>query len=328
MKTPKGKETPVYIYGPVPSRRLGFSLGIDIIPYKTCTLDCIYCQLGSTPQKTVERKEHVSMDGILAQIKTALSSGQRIDYITFSGSGEPTLNLNTGRLIRRIKKITDVPVAVLTNSTLLSDERVRRELEAADLVVPSLDGATQDVFEEINRPHTSLKIKDIIAGLKKFRAQYEGQIWLEIMLVKGINDSPEHIQKLKEAIDETQPDKVQLNTVVRPPAEAYARALTPDELENICKKLGEKCETIADFTQMDQFPQQKNLEKKIFSMIQRRPLTLSDISASLGKHRDQVLKYLNILTGEGKIKAIIHKGKIYYEPNALSIKQDEHNDKD
>jgi wyosine [tRNA(Phe)-imidazoG37] synthetase (radical SAM superfamily) len=284
--------------------------------------------LGPTPQKTVARKTHVSADSVLVQIKKALLSGQRIDYITFSGSGEPTLNLIIGTLIRKIKKITDIPVAVLTNSTLLTDENVRKELTAADLVVPSLDAATQDVFTEVNRPQPSLTIENIIAGLKKFREEFSGQIWLEIMLVKGVNDSPRHIQKLKEAVDEIQPDKVQLNTVIRPPAEAYAKALPPEELENIRKKFGEKCEIIADFTQMGQFPQQKNLEEKILSMIRRRPVTLSDISASLGKHRDEILKYLNLLTAAGTINSVIHKGKTYYEPINLSTEQDRQNAKD
>jgi wyosine [tRNA(Phe)-imidazoG37] synthetase (radical SAM superfamily) len=314
MAEPKDKESPIFIYGPVPSRRLGFSLGIDILPFKTCTLDCIYCQLGPTPQKTVQRKELFAADRVLAQIERALSSGQRIDYITFSGSGEPTLNTNLGTLIREIKKIADIPVAVLTNSTLLTDADVRTELCAADLVVPSLDAATQDVFIEVNRPHASLKIEDIIAGLEKFRKEYKGQIWLEVMLVKGINDTPEHIKKLKAALQKIGPDRIQLNTVIRPPAEAHAKALSLEELEMIKEKLGNNCEIIADFQQLDQFPQQKNLEQNILSLIHRRPVTLPDISASLGKHRDEVLKYLNILTGKDKIRSVIHKGKTYYEP--------------
>ncbi len=321
----KDKESPIYIYGPVPSRRLGFSLGIDILPFKTCTLDCIYCQLGPTPKKTVERKKYFATDSVLAQIERALSSGQRIDYITFSGSGEPTLNTDLGTLIREIKTITDIPVAVLTNSTLLTDEEVRKELSAADLVVPSLDAATQDVFIEVNRPHASLKMEDIIAGLKKFRKEFKGQIWLEIMLVAGINDSPEHIKKLKAAVREIEPDRIQLNTVIRPPAEARAKALSIEELEKIQKNLGKKCTIIADFHRLDQFPQQKNLEEKILSMIHRRPVTLSDISASLGKHRDEVLKYLNILSRKNRIRSVIHKEKTYYEPASPAT---EHNEQD
>lgn len=323
MATYKGKEAHIHIYGPVPSRRLGFSLGIDILPYKTCTLDCIYCQLGSTPHKTVHRKESFSIKSVVAQINTALSSGQRIDYITFSGSGEPTLNAILGKLIRKIKKLTDIPVAVLTNSTLLTDAEVRRELRAADLVAPSLDAATQDKFFEVNRPHVSLKIKDILEGLKIFRQEYKGQIWLEIMLVKGVNDSAQHIKKLKEAVDQIQPDKIQLNTVIRPPAETRAKALSPAELAKIREQFGKKCEVIADFAENGQPPQQKDLEQKILAMIYRRPVTLSDISVSLGKHRNEVLKYLNALTDKGKIKCVTHKGRTYYEPAHLSTGHDE-----
>lgn len=314
MTKTKGKESPIHIYGPVPSRRLGFSLGVDILPYKTCTLDCIYCQLGPTPKKTVQRGEHFSTDRVLIQISKALSSGQRIDYITFSGSGEPALNATLGKLIREIKKITAVPVAVLTNSTLLTETRVRKALQPADLVVPSLDAAAQEEFIEVNRPHVSLEIEDIIGGLKKFRKEFKGQIWLEIMLVKGKNDSPEHIKKLMAAAEEVQPDRIQLNTVIRPPAEEFARALSSKELEKIKKTFGKKCEIIADFSSRDQLPQRKNLKDRILSIIQRRPVTLLDISTSLGKHHDEILKYLNSLTEEGLIKSVTHKDNTYYEP--------------
>jgi wyosine [tRNA(Phe)-imidazoG37] synthetase (radical SAM superfamily) len=310
----KGEESHIHIYGPVPSRRLGFSLGVDILPYKTCTLDCIYCQLGPTPKKTVQQEEYFSSDRILAQIKKALLSGQRIDYITFSGSGEPTLNAALGKLIRKIKKITDIPMAVLTNSTLLKDARVRKALQLADLVVPSLDAAAQEEFIEVNRPHASLKIEDLIDGLKKFRQEFKGQIWLEIMLVKGKNDSPAHIKKLKAAVEEIEPDRIQLNTVIRPPAEEFAQALSSKELEKIKEIFGKNCEIIADFSNKDQFPQGKNLEDRILSIIQRRPVTLLDISTSLGKHHDEILKCLNPLIKNGLIKSVIHKDKTYYEP--------------
>jgi wyosine [tRNA(Phe)-imidazoG37] synthetase (radical SAM superfamily) len=269
--------------------------------------------LGPTSKKTIERGEHFSVEKILAQIDQALSSGQRIDMITFSGSGEPTLNCILGTLIREIKKITNIPVAVLTNSTLLFDDRARADLLPADLVVPSLDAATQDIFIKVNRPHVSLKIEDIIKGLIKFRKEFKGQIWLEIMLTKGVNDSPEHIKKLKDAVDRIQPDKIHLNTVIRPPAEEFARPLSPEELKKIRKTFGENCEIIADFSSTDQWPQQKNLEDRILSIIQRRPVTLLDISTSLGKHQDEVLKYLSVLIKGGSIKTVAHKNKTYYE---------------
>ena len=312
----KPKESPhLYIYGPVPSRRLGFSLGIDIIPSKTCTLDCIYCQLGPTSDKTLGRSKYFSPDEILAQVKKKISSGQRVDYITFSGSGEPTLNTNLGKLIREIKKFTTIPVAVLTNGTLFIRRDVRKALRAADLVVPSLDAASQDIFEKINRPCSPLKIEEIIEGLRTFRREYKGIIWLEVMLVKGVNDSPVHINELKEAISRIEPDKIQLNTVIRPPAERTARPLSPEELEKIKKVFGKNCEIIAEFDKKAQESLSGNLELAILAMVQRRPVTLSDISASLGRHKNEILKYLNLLLEQGKVQAVIHNDLTYFEPN-------------
>ncbi len=314
MSIKSEESLPIHIYGPVPSRRLGFSLGIDIIPFKTCTLDCIYCQLGPTAEKTLQRSKYFSSDKILAQIKNEISSGQKVDYITFSGSGEPTLNTLLGKLIREIKKFTTIPVAVLTNGTLFSRKDVRKDLMPADLVVPSLDAASQDIFEKINRPCTPLKIEKIIEGLILFRQEFKGWLWLEIMLVKGMNDSPGHIQKLKEAVSRIKPDKVQLNTVVRPPAEKFAQPLSPEEMKKIRKSFGKKCEIIAEFDKEALRSSQKDLEGSILALIQRRPVTLSDISVSLGRHKSEVIKYIDFLLEERKIRAVIHKGRKYFEP--------------
>jgi len=305
---------PVHIYGPVPSRRLGFSLGIDIIPYKTCTLDCIYCQLGVTSQKSSKRKKYFSAPEILSQIKKSLSSGLKIDIITFSGSGEPTLNQLLGKLIREIKKLTSIPVAVLTNGTLFSQESVRQALMAADLVIPSLDAADQGVFEKINRPCSALKIEDIIESLKVFRQEFKGLIWLEIMLVKRVNDSPLHLRKLRDAVLTINPDKVQLNTVVRPPAEKFAQPLKLEELDKIRKFFGKNCEIIADFDKKAQEKQTRGLQDAIWDMIQRRPLTLMDLSAALGRHKNEIIKALNLMMKEGKVRMVTHKGLKYFEP--------------
>lgn len=312
----KSKQTPYlfYIYGPVPSRRLGFSLGVDIIPFKTCSLNCIYCQLGATTQKTARRKEYVPPSRVLREVEKVIQSGQRIDYITFSGSGEPTLNSAIGKVIRKIKKMTSIPVAVLTNSTLLTRKRVREALLAADLVVPSLDAATQNVFLKINRPHPELKIQEIIKGLRKFRQEFKGSLWLEVMLVQGVNDSPAHIKKLKEAIAEIKPDKIQLNTVIRPPAEKFAPPLSHKEMMKIRQTLGQKCEIIAPFEKKEQTAVSENIRKSIHSLVQRRPVTLSDIASSLGKHKNEVIKHLNALLEEGKVKEVLHRGHRYYEP--------------
>ena len=311
----KPEESPrLYIYGPVPSRRLGFSLGIDVIPPKTCTLDCIYCQLGPTSDKTLKRNKYFSPDEILSQIKKKISSGQKVDYITFSGSGEPTLNTILGKLIREIKKFTTIPVAVLTNGSLFSQKDVRKALMAADLVVPSLDAANHDTFEKINRPCSPLKIEEIINGLRTFHREYKGLMWLEVMLVKGVNDSPLHINELKKAISRIRPDKIQLNTVIRPPAKRTALPLSPEELKKIKKVFGKNCEIIAEFDKKAQESLAENLELAILAMVQRRPVTLSDISTSLGRPKNEILKYLNLLLEQGKVRTVFHKGLKYFEP--------------
>jgi wyosine [tRNA(Phe)-imidazoG37] synthetase (radical SAM superfamily) len=262
----------------------------------------------------MQRKEYFPPSEVLGQIKQKLSSGQRIDTITFSGSGEPTLNKTLGKLITEIKKMTSIPVAVLTNSTCFADKNVRDALMDADLVIPSLDAAAQEVFLKTNRPCLSVKVKEIIQGLKRFRQEFKGSIWLEIMLVKGVNDSPSHIQKLKDEVSRIKPDKIQLNTVIRPPAEKFAQPLSLEEMKKIRKEFGKNCEIIAEFDKKALKSSQKDLEGAILAMVQRRPVTLSDISVSLGKRRNEITKRLNFLLEEGKIRAVTHKNKKYYEP--------------
>ncbi|MFQ6065883.1 MAG: radical SAM protein [bacterium] len=300
------------IFGPVPSRRLGFSLGVDTIPFKTCSLDCIYCQLGRTTNKTTERKGYIATDDILREIEEVLREGKRIDYITFSGSGEPTLNSEIKRMIGRIKELTSIPLAILTNGTLLYKPRMREDLTGADLVIPSLDTVTQEIFERINRPHPSLKIDEIITGIDAFSQEFKGKIWLEIMLVKGINDSPEEIKKTAQVTHEMNLEKIQLNTVVRPPAEEFARPLRTEDLKNIKTILGEKCEIIAEFQRPTPKDYKREVEKTILSMVKRRPVTLVDISHCLGLQRNEIIKYLQVLEKKHQIRTKVHGGERYY----------------
>jgi len=300
------------IFGPVPSRRLGFSLGVDTIPFKTCSLNCIYCQLGRTINKTIQRKEYIAADDILREIEEVLREGKRIDYITFSGSGEPTLNSEIRRMISRIKELTSIPLAILTNGTLLYRPRIREDLMEADLVIPSLDTVTQEIFEMVNRPHPSLKIEKVITGIDSFSQEFNGKVWLEIMVVKGINDSLEEIEKAAQVIKQMNLEKIQLNTVVRPPAEEFARPLTADDLNNIKTVLGKKCEIIAEFKRATQKAYKRDVEKRILSMVKRRPVTLVDISHSLGLHRNEIIKYVETLEKKHQIKTKVHSGERYY----------------
>ena len=301
------------IFGPVPSRRLGFSLGIDTVPYKTCSLDCIYCQVGRTTNKTIERKEYISCDDILPEIEEILlKQKERIDYITFSGSGEPTLNSRMKTIINSIKKLASIPIAVLTNGTLLFQPETREELMEADLVIPSLDAVSEEVFKKVNRPHHSLRIDKIIDGLSDFSQEFKGKIWLEIMIVKGTNDSPQEIKRMAEAIEKIKLDKIQLNTVVRPPVEEFAQPVNLEDLKKIRRTLGEKCEIIAEFKRPNQEFYREDIEKGILTMVKRRPVTLLDISRSSGIHQNEAIKYLNILEKEDQILTKVHRGKRYY----------------
>lgn len=303
-----------HLYGPVPSRRLGYSLGVDLLPFKTCTLNCIYCQLGPTRKKTIRRSSFFSEKQILEEIREFLKTGGKVDFITFSGSGEPTLNKSIGRLIRKIKKMTSLPVAVLTNSTLLTRPEVRKDLLAADVVVPSLDGVTQKVFEKVNRPHPSLKAEKITEGLIKFRQQFKGQIWLEVMLVKGVNDSIAHLKKLKQVIEKIHPDKTHLNTVVRPPAEKSAQPLSLDELNKIKEFLGEKTEVVASFRKKEQEKAPQEIAQAILAIVHRRPVTLEDLENSLGLTREELSLTLQHLLDSHQVKQIKHAGRLYFEP--------------
>ncbi len=315
MSEPADFAPQVHVYGPVPSRRLGYSLGVDILPYKTCTLDCVYCQLGPSPETTTRTGTYFSEAEILNQIRNAIESAKgRIDYVTFSGSGEPTLHAGLGSLILGIKDMTDIPVAVLTNGTLLTREEVRHALSGADLVVPSLDAVAQEVFEKVNRPHPSLVVRDIIQGLIQFRHEYRGQIWLEIMLVAGINDSEDHIRELQAVTEAIKPDRVQLNTVVRPPAEGFAHALTQEKLEEIREAFGPRAEIIANFSDLPRRAGDESAEDAIFDLIKRRPATLTDLANALGLHRNELIKHLNLLKEKERIRVVYHKGRKYYEP--------------
>jgi wyosine [tRNA(Phe)-imidazoG37] synthetase (radical SAM superfamily) len=305
------------VYGPVPSRRLGFSLGVDILPHKTCSFDCVYCQLVRNARKTTWRVRYFDAREILAEIERAMGSGRRIDTITFSGSGEPTLNSQIGRLIRDIKKLTPTPVVVLTNSSLLGLASVRRALRAADIVIPSLDAATAASFRRVNRPHPSLRVENVTAGLEKFRSEFKGQIWLEVMLVKGVNDSREDIEAIKRAIARIRPDKVQLNTVVRPPAEVWAKPLAGRDLERIRKKLGGRAEIIAQFRKTQPAPRAGDLRREILAMVERRPVTVKDMASSLGSNPAEIRRQLLPLLRGHRIRPVKHAGTVYYEAGKL-----------
>ncbi len=310
-----------FVYGPVPSRRLGLSLGLSIVPRKTCTINCVYCQCGRTTRKTLRRESFFQVAEILTQVDEAVHV-RRTEFITFSGEGEPTLNLDIGRLIRRLKAKYDIPVAVITNSTLLTDPQVRRDLYPADLVVPSLDAADQSTFARVNRCLRGLRIDAIIDGLRTFRRSYQGQIWLEVMLVKDINDSPEHLVRLRKAVAAISPDRVHLNTVIRPPAETRAKPLSEDDLEQVRKLFGPGAE-IAESSIRGPRPRllriaSGSLDQAIVELVRNRPVTLKDMERSLAIPAERLRSALSRLTRHRKgrpalVRRVEFWGKVFYE---------------
>ncbi len=301
-----------YLYGPVPSRRLGRSLGVDIIPFKTCTLDCIYCQLGRTTCKTIERKEYIPVDDILSELKALLDTGLEADYITIGGSGEPTLHSGLGRLIKGIKKLTAIPVALLTNGTLFFMPDVRADCIGADVILPSLDAGDQKSFDLINRPHEKIKFNELVDGLCALRKEYAGRIWLEVFCIERFNTDKRHLAELSDAIRQIRPDKVHLNTAVRPTAEAGVEKVAPEKLESIARQLAPDCEVIADFVSSQCKEVTDDTAQTLLSMLKRRPCSLDDICSALGLIPNSAIKYLDELAKQGLIKSENKQGKTFY----------------
>jgi len=299
-----------YIFGPVPSRRLGRSLGVDVVPYKTCTYDCIYCQLGRTTCRTTEQKAWVPLQDVLTELKDKLTD--RPDYITLSGSGEPTLYSQLDKLINSIKYITNIPVAVLTNGSLLWQAEVRSHLMNADLVIPSLDAADEMRFRYINRPHNSISFEKMLSGLITFREYFQGQYWLEIFLLAGYTAIEAEVKKLAQCVDSIRPDRVQLNTVTRPPAESFAEAISREHMAELATMFNPPAEVIADFHGIHDKAEFSVGREEILNMLQRRPCSIDDITDGLGMHRNEVLKYVEDLSAAKQVEQARIEGKCLY----------------
>jgi wyosine [tRNA(Phe)-imidazoG37] synthetase (radical SAM superfamily) len=313
----KTKANPIgYIYGPVPSRRLGLSLGIDIIPAKVCTLDCIYCQIGRTTEKSTTRRDFFSLSVVLDELKTKLAQGIGADYVTIGGSGEPTLNSQLGALIDGIRKLTDIPVAIITNGTLLYRPDVRAECAKADLVIPSLDAGNARSFEAVNRPAPDISIERLISGLADFRDEFSGQIWLEVFLIEGRNTDPEQIDQISAHIKRIRPDRVQLNSAVRPAAEEGIQAISRERLAAIARKIGDNCEIVGAAPEAPEGLHAERTAQDVLSMLKRRPCSIEDISTGLGLHRHEAVKHIEQLLSQGQIVLERQGTTTYYRSTA------------
>lgn len=305
-----------YLFGPVPSRRLGMSLGVDLVPKKVCALNCVYCEVGETSKLTTDRMEYIKYDKIISELQQFMSSRPKIDYITFSGSGEPTLNSRIGEVLAYVKQnYPDVKTAILTCGALLSSPQLRTEILEADVILPSLDAATQAIFNKINRPNPNLSIDTYIKGLIDFRKEYKGQIWLEVFLLRGYNDTPEELDLIKEAILKIEPDIVQLNTLDRPGTVEGLIAMTKNELQKIKDYWDisnvEIIASAAQRTDVDSY--NTDIEGTILATIARRPCTLDDLNQILGIHVNEINKYLGALELNKKIKSTTLKRGVFYE---------------
>lgn len=312
-----------FIYGPVPSRRLGISLGIDIVPSLTCTFDCVYCQLGKTKNKVRDWTDikFPSTEKILKNVKYHIEKYSTVDFITISGSGEPTLNPDLGEIAERIRTLTNIPLALITNSSLLTYEYVLNNVKKFDIVMPSLDAGDNKTFKTINRPAKGFDINEITKAIKRLRQESKSEIWLEVMLIKGriTNASSESITNITKKVCEILPSMVFLNSPVRPPSESWVEPLTDHEMEKVKFKMEAEIPQDVDIQIVSKVSQSKSqiLNKKdvsneILRLLSVRPCTSQEISNTMGININEVGKYIERLLNTGKISVRTSNNEIYY----------------
>ncbi len=293
-----------YLFGPVPSRRLGLSLGIDLVPLKTCSLNCVYCECGRTTELTITRKKYVPVEEVLEELDRFLQKEPGIDFVTFAGSGEPTLHLHIGRVIGHVKaRFPQYPLCLLTNGTLFTSAQLREQVRGVDLLIPSLDAATEEVFQKVNRPHPALSCDEIISGLVDLRREYHGEICLEIFIVPGLNDTAEELTAMKAAIERINPDRIQVGTLDRPGAEAWVVEAAPDKMREIALYLGGNAELIEEpQAHSKAAPLSEDFQEAILQILRRRPSTAQDLAQITGVRPAEVQKYLRRLLAAGLIE--------------------------
>ncbi|MBN2352447.1 MAG: radical SAM protein [Spirochaetales bacterium] len=301
-----------HIFGPVPSRRLGYSLGVDLVPFKTCSYDCVYCQLGRTTEKTAARREYVPTAEAIRELEQKLREPGKVDFVTFSGSGEPTLHSGLGELIRAAKRLTDVPVAVLTNGSLLCDADVREALAPADLIIPSLDAGSEELFRYINRPCAGLDFHRVIEGTVEFCRRHRKKVWLEVMLLAGVNVTTKEIRALNSIIKKANPAKVQLNTVTRPPAEPFAERVPPEGMRELADRFDGNVQIISDFDRPPRLGEALAMENEVLALVRRRPCSVNDVAGGLNLRPNEADKHLETLEKNGFIVSLRRDGVVYY----------------
>jgi len=303
-----------FIFGPVPSRRLGRSLGISPIPEKTCNYTCIYCQLGRTTHFTNTREKFFPVEDILIELEKALEQEREIDFITIVGEGEPTLYEDLGLLISKIKNLTSIPIAIITNGALLYKEDVRKSLLDADVIMPTLDAYSEKIFRKINRPHKEIKLEKVIEGFKEFRKIYSNQIWLEVMLIKDINDDIQSLKEIRKIIDQLNVDRVYINVPIRPPAESWVEIPPTFKLSEAQEIL--KAENIAYFEEIliESVDRETTPENQILNILKRHPLRNEQIYTLFPEISEkEIQELLDEMKEQGIIESISYHNKIFWK---------------
>lgn len=302
-----------YVYGPVPSRRLGRSLGIDPIPSKTCTYDCIYCQLGHTTTRTMERAAYVPVDEILDELRRVIAAGTQFDWIAIAGSGEPTLHSGLGEIIRQAKALSDRPVAVITNGSLLWQPEVRRDLMEADLVMPSLDAGDRQTFHYVNRPHADIDFDRMVEGIATFTKEFPGEVWLEVFLLAGVTSIEAEIRKIAALVEKIRPTRTQLNTATRPTTEDFAFAVSRERIEDLARLIPGVLDIVTERVSDDSRTGSDEVAgEAIIGILERHPCTVREMAAALRVHPRAIGRQLEVLDRDGRIKPVVRDGKIYY----------------
>jgi wyosine [tRNA(Phe)-imidazoG37] synthetase (radical SAM superfamily) len=301
------------VFGPVPSRRLGLSLGVDLVTPKTCSLDCVYCELGPTTRRTTRRAAWRDADQVLAQVEARLAELERPPQaVTLAGSGEPTLHAELGRVLAELKRLApESRLVVLTNGTLCTDAEVRAELAGADLVIPSLDAASARAFARVNRPAPGLEIEALIAGLAALSREMPGRVWLEVLLAAGLNDSPAEVAAIQNAAEAIGPELVQLGTVVRPPAAPGVRPVEAGRLAEAAAGFSARCQIIAP-PRAAAGPDRGSHDDETVEMTRRRPLTLEDLAAAMGLDRPGARRLVERLMAQGRMRREPYGETVFY----------------
>jgi len=304
-----------YLFGPVNSRRLGISLGVDLVPYKTCSLNCVYCECGDTTEITSTIAEYVLTDDVISELDAYLTGSPRLDAITFSGSGVPTLHAGIGRIISHLKdNHPRYMVAVLTNGTLFWKPDVRKSISRADVVIPSLDAVSRDIFFKIARPAPGITPELVVEGLAEFRKEFGGLMFLEIFIVPGLNDSIAELSKLRESCSFIRPDKIQINSIDRPGSEDWVKPAEQEKLLEIKEFFKPLDVEIIGKPAHRQFTDRhvSNLTKSIIAVLRRRPSTMEDLCTSLGADAEEVKQTVELMMEAGMIAvAKLERGEFY-----------------